>query len=137
MNVFCDLMYGRGWMEIEWEEVDRECNWAMVSAVFLKMCDHGLTCFMPTDQVQVASIDQIYHFWRLRPAHFLLCLPFRGVCTAQIPSTTVRRGSKQKDSGFLLLTWKVEAMEASCYAQWTSLRCRPHTEGSELTRRGI
>src|SRR5260221_4502736 len=29
MDVFCDLMYGSGWMEIEREEVDRECNWAV------------------------------------------------------------------------------------------------------------
>jgi hypothetical protein len=26
MNVFRDLMYGSGWMEIEREEADRECN---------------------------------------------------------------------------------------------------------------
>ena len=137
MDVFCDLMYGGGWMEIEREEVDRECNWALVSAVVLKIRDHGLTYFTPTDRVQVASVDGIYRFWRGRPAHFLLCLPFRGVCPARIPPTTVRGGSKQKDSGFLLLTWKVETMEASYYAQWTPLRCRPRTEGSELSRRGV
>jgi hypothetical protein len=32
MGVFCDLMYGGGWIEIEREEVDRECNWTLVSA---------------------------------------------------------------------------------------------------------
>ena len=26
MDILCDLMYGGGWMEIEREEVDRECN---------------------------------------------------------------------------------------------------------------
>jgi hypothetical protein len=35
MNVICDLMYGGGWMEIEREEVDRECNWALVSGIVL------------------------------------------------------------------------------------------------------
>ena len=30
MDVFCDLMYGGGSMETEREEVDRECNWALV-----------------------------------------------------------------------------------------------------------
>lgn len=31
MNVFCDLVYGGGWMDIErGEETDRECNWALV-----------------------------------------------------------------------------------------------------------
>jgi len=32
MDVFCDLRYGGGWMEIEREEVDRECNEALVRA---------------------------------------------------------------------------------------------------------
>jgi hypothetical protein len=57
MDIFCDLMYGGGWMEIEREEVDRECNWALVSAAVLKMRDHLLTCFMLADRVQVASLD--------------------------------------------------------------------------------
>jgi hypothetical protein len=56
MDVFCDLMYGSGWMEIEWE-VDREYDWALVSAIVLMIRDHGLTCFMPADRVQVASLD--------------------------------------------------------------------------------
>jgi len=30
MDVFCDLTGGGGWMEIEREEVDKECNWALV-----------------------------------------------------------------------------------------------------------
>jgi hypothetical protein len=43
-------------MEIEQEEVDRECNWAPVSVFILKIRDHGLMYFMPTDQVQFASV---------------------------------------------------------------------------------
>ena len=32
VDVFCDLIYGGGWMDLERvEEYDRECNWAMVS----------------------------------------------------------------------------------------------------------
>lgn len=32
VDVFCDLVYGGGWMDIErGEETDRECNWALVS----------------------------------------------------------------------------------------------------------
>lgn len=31
IDVFCDLVYGGGWMDIEREEYDRECNWALVS----------------------------------------------------------------------------------------------------------
>ena len=49
MDVFCDLMYGGGWMEIELEEVDRECNWALVSGIVLMMCDRRSTCFTPAD----------------------------------------------------------------------------------------
>jgi hypothetical protein len=44
VDVFRDLMYGGGWMEIEWE-VDRECNWALVSSIVLMIRDHRLTCF--------------------------------------------------------------------------------------------
>jgi len=57
MDVFCDLMYGGGWMEIEPEEVDRECNWALVSGIVLTMHDRHLTCFTPADRVQVASLN--------------------------------------------------------------------------------
>jgi hypothetical protein len=49
MDVFCDLMYGGGWMETEREEVNRECNWALVSGIALKMRDHRLTCFTLAD----------------------------------------------------------------------------------------
>ena len=32
LDVFCDLIYGGGWMDDERrEETDRECNWALVS----------------------------------------------------------------------------------------------------------
>lgn len=32
IDVFCDLIYGGGWMDVERsEEANRECNWALVS----------------------------------------------------------------------------------------------------------
>jgi hypothetical protein len=32
VDVFCDLVYGGGWMDLERdEELDRDCNWALVS----------------------------------------------------------------------------------------------------------
>lgn len=35
VDVFCDLVYGGGWMDLErGEEIDRECNWALVSGYF-------------------------------------------------------------------------------------------------------
>jgi hypothetical protein len=31
LDVFCDLIYGGGWMDVErYEEIDRDCNWALV-----------------------------------------------------------------------------------------------------------
>lgn len=34
VDVFCDLVYGGGWMDMEREEeLDRECNWALVRPV--------------------------------------------------------------------------------------------------------
>ena len=32
VDVFCDLIYGGGWMDLErGEALDRDCNWALVS----------------------------------------------------------------------------------------------------------
>lgn len=32
LDVFCDLVYGGGWMDLErGETLDRDCNWALVS----------------------------------------------------------------------------------------------------------
>lgn len=34
VDVFCDLVYGGGWMDAErCVEIDRECNWALVSLI--------------------------------------------------------------------------------------------------------
>ncbi|KAF8258940.1 hypothetical protein EI94DRAFT_1066976 [Lactarius quietus] len=30
VDVFCDLVYGGGWMDIERDDIDRECNWALI-----------------------------------------------------------------------------------------------------------
>jgi hypothetical protein len=56
MDVSFDLIYGGGWMEIEREEVDQECNWALVSAIIVKIHDHRLTCFVVADRVRVAPL---------------------------------------------------------------------------------
>src|SRR6202034_2957951 len=35
VDVFCDLIYGGGWLDMErGEELDRDCNWALVSLTF-------------------------------------------------------------------------------------------------------
>jgi hypothetical protein len=46
-DVFCDLVYGGGWMDIEREEVDRECNWALVSTSFGNVCDLRFDIYPP------------------------------------------------------------------------------------------
>ncbi|KIO02487.1 hypothetical protein M404DRAFT_956908 [Pisolithus tinctorius Marx 270] len=39
LDVFCDLVYGGGWMDVERvEETDRECNWALVSDSEVPRC---------------------------------------------------------------------------------------------------
>ena len=36
LDVFCDLIYGGGWMDVErYEEMDRDCNWALVSVGYM------------------------------------------------------------------------------------------------------
>lgn len=36
IDVFCDLIYGGGWMDVERvEEANRECNWALVCPLFM------------------------------------------------------------------------------------------------------
>jgi len=32
IDAFCDLVYGGGWIDFGREEVDRECNWSLVSS---------------------------------------------------------------------------------------------------------
>jgi hypothetical protein len=36
IDVFCDLIYGGGWMDLErGEETDRDCNWALVRSLYM------------------------------------------------------------------------------------------------------
>ncbi len=132
IDVFCDLMYGRGWMEIEQKEVDQECNWALVSVFILKIQNQYFT---PTDWVQVASVNQIYHFWWDRPAHFLLSSLLRTLFHLNT-ANNCPHGFKTKGLWFPSHQ-KVEAMAESCYTQWTPLCCQPHIEGSKLAQRGV
>lgn len=43
LDVFCDLIYGGGWMDLErGEMLDRDCNWALVCQTFLAMWISGI-----------------------------------------------------------------------------------------------
>lgn len=54
MDVFCDLVYGGGWMDIErGEETDRECNWALVNF----LCDYLTSSLLLTlTQIEFKSL---------------------------------------------------------------------------------
>jgi hypothetical protein len=59
-------------MEMEREEVDRECYWALVSAIVLRIRDHRLTCYTPADRVEVVSLD--YSAGQQKSTNFIKCL---------------------------------------------------------------
>jgi hypothetical protein len=41
VDVFCDLIYGGGWMDLErGEMLDRDCNWALVCQNCLGQCGY-------------------------------------------------------------------------------------------------
>ena len=46
IDVFCDLVYGGGWIDIGREESDRECNWALVSASVERIRDRRSDVFL-------------------------------------------------------------------------------------------
>lgn len=44
VDVFCDLVYGGGWMDAErMEDIDRDCSWALVCQ---SVKSHLVTCLM-------------------------------------------------------------------------------------------
>lgn len=128
VDVFCDLVYRGGWVDIGRDEVDRECNWALVSASVERIRDRRSDVFS-AGRVQVAPAVKVDRFWRCRPAHFLHRFPFRGICAARIPPATVCGCPEQKNAGIFFLAWQVKAMEASPDAQWTPLCCRACAKG--------
>jgi hypothetical protein len=54
VDVFCDLVYGGGWMDIEREDVDRECNWALVG-IGICLATATLIIFRPP-QIEFKSL---------------------------------------------------------------------------------
>ena len=68
IDVFCDLIYGGGWMDLErCEEVDRDCNWALVghclaSAVWTAL----MTILSWLGRVQITRAIPNYSHWWLR-----------------------------------------------------------------------
>jgi hypothetical protein len=77
------VVYGGGWMDEEREQVDRECNSALVN-IDIQSAEHRTTnflmsCLQPADRVQVAPAIEIVCFFGLRPTHPYHSLSFEGV----------------------------------------------------------
>jgi hypothetical protein len=91
IDVFCDLVYGGGWMDTEREDVDRECNWALVSFDSQYGTADRLTfnTLRPADRVQVTPAIKIHCVRGLRPTHRNHGLSLRGVCPTGISSTAL------------------------------------------------
>jgi len=116
MDVVCDLMYGGGWMEIEREEVDRECNWDLVRVTVWVLCDQHLNILC-----RCRSSSNLFHY----PGRLFLVVPTHGLppqcsfskslCRSNTANNICGR-TKQKNIGFVLLTWQDKAMKASCHS---------------------
>lgn len=60
VDVFCDLVYGGGWMDLErYEELDRDCNWALVSSA-LSGVTFSMLILLPTGRIQITSAIPIH-----------------------------------------------------------------------------
>jgi hypothetical protein len=58
LDVFCDLVYGGGWMDLERvEETDRECNWALVSCVKSSLL-YAHTFYYPRSSSRLCLLDR-------------------------------------------------------------------------------
>ena len=75
IDVFCDLVYGGGWMDVERiEDVDRECNWALVRNHAFLMRAHGEPCLtastslpLRAGRVQVDAVHKVeFDLWHGR-----------------------------------------------------------------------
>jgi hypothetical protein len=93
VDVFCDLVYGGGWMDIEREYVDRECNWALVSIGVCLASGAALT-YLPADRIQGPPAIEVYNFWRHGPTYIHDRLPLRGIRAARISPTALSRCSE-------------------------------------------
>jgi len=66
MDVFCDLVYGSGWMDTKQEEADRECNRALVICLVYESHDRCINDFY-----RFTPAYQIDCFWRRTSTTFL------------------------------------------------------------------
>lgn len=102
LDVFCDLIYGGGWMDLERiEEIDRDCNWALVffQPFFLSM-DSVLTFL--TDRIQESSHPKDDVVTRNRSANINQSYTLRRVCSTRVQTTACRRNNESKKAAISL-----------------------------------
>ena len=69
VDVFCDLVYGGGWMDIEREDIDQECNWAQVSIGRCLSIAAPNYLAPSTDRIQAPPAWEIHRFRRHGPTY--------------------------------------------------------------------
>ena len=112
VDVFCDLVYGGGWMDTKREDIDRECNWALVR---IGGClGHRRSNYLApsTDRIQVPSASAIHYFRRHGHTYIHERFPLRRVCATRIPPTL-----DQESSVLILLSGGDQAVEMSDYTE--------------------
>lgn len=119
LDVFCDLIYGGGWMDLErGEMLDRDCNWALVSFHFHLVCECFInnSYFSQTGRVQVFAAFSIDCFRRNRPSYDYSSSFVRGVCSTGISRTTSDQVIQPATSAVPFFDIGQEDLETSTYS---------------------
>ncbi|KAI0698013.1 hypothetical protein BC835DRAFT_1269557 [Cytidiella melzeri] len=83
LDVFCDMIYGGGWLDVErYEEVDRDCNWALVEFKSLPVTKMHSTSGM-TDPRTAATLILFEEFV---PLEYRQQLQANGASRPRLPS---------------------------------------------------
>ena len=80
VDMLYDLAYGGGWMDMEQDDIDQECNWALVS---IGGClGHRRSNYLTpsTDRIHVPSASAIHYFRRHGPTYIHERFLLRRVC---------------------------------------------------------
>jgi len=89
MDVFCDLVYGGGWLDTEREESDRECNWALVSRLVYGSHDHRINDLYRSSSSHSRFPDQLFLAARTRALPPLASF-LRSMCRSSTASSSLR-----------------------------------------------
>ncbi|TFY57804.1 hypothetical protein EVJ58_g6801 [Rhodofomes roseus] len=91
VDVFCDLVYGGGWLDIErCEEIDRECNWALVEFKSLPVAESTVS-----GTADPRTSSTLFLFEEFVPLEYRQQLASSGRARRRLPSL-FGNGSKSK-----------------------------------------